>query len=117
MMGMDHVCPGQRGQQARRDRMCWVTVKEGERSEGAQTQPAGIQPAIRSAAEADKLALDVAGQRAGQLKRVPFTTPEQPVSAERGGSNVNDAHPDDRPANARRPGSLDRWLPVPSATR
>jgi hypothetical protein len=52
-------------------------MEEGERPQGAHAQAARLAVVARTRAEGDQLAVDVRGQRAGQLQRIALAAAEQ----------------------------------------
>ena len=61
---------------------------------------AEIAVVARTQAEGDQLAVDVRGQRAGQLQRIALAAAKQARRSERRWGDVNDAHVDRRLADA-----------------
>src|SRR5439155_19966525 len=113
MMRMDEVGSGQGCQQARRQGMGRVASQVAERSEGSAAEAAGLAKRAGAAAEADQFAVELLGQRAGQLEREALAAAEQAVWPEGSRGNLDDAHAASRLADPGRPGPPDRWLPLP----
>jgi hypothetical protein len=76
MMGMDDIRVRQGCRQPWRQGMRGVAMEEGERAQGAHVQAARLALVARSWAEGDQLAVDVRGQRTGQLQRIALAAAE-----------------------------------------
>jgi hypothetical protein len=64
----------------------------GERTQDTHPKPARRYDHPRVPAEGHQLAVDLAGECAGQLKRVAFTATEQALPSERRRSDVDYSH-------------------------
>ena len=100
MMRMDDVGADQGCRQAWRQGVRGVAMEEGERAQGAHAQAVRLAVVARSRAEGDQLAVDVGGQRTGQLQRIALAAAEQARRSERRWGDVNDAHVGRRLADA-----------------
>jgi glycosyltransferase involved in cell wall biosynthesis len=63
-----------------------------DRPQDTNPQTGGITPGARRLAEADKLAIDMARERAAELERIALTAPEDARRAEERRSDMNHSH-------------------------
>jgi glycosyltransferase involved in cell wall biosynthesis len=91
-MRMHDVGPGKRRTESERDGVGGMVAEERARAEESDPQATGIAPRARLPGEGDELAVDLARQRAGELERIAFTTPEDARRAERRWHDVDHPH-------------------------
>ena len=70
MMRVDHIGPGQRRGELRRDRLGGVAAQARQWPQHPYLQPARLAPPPRPGAERDQPDVRVGGQRPGQFQRV-----------------------------------------------
>ena len=92
MMRVHDVGTSQHSHQAGRERMRRMAADPAQRRQRSAPQAARFALEACSAAEGDQLALDMRGQRAGQLERVALAPAEQAVRPEWRRRNMDDAH-------------------------
>jgi glycosyltransferase involved in cell wall biosynthesis len=76
----------------KREWMGWVAAGECDGAKNADAKAAGVAPSTRRAAEGDKLAIDVARERATELERIALSAPEDARRAKKRRSDVNHPH-------------------------
>jgi glycosyltransferase involved in cell wall biosynthesis len=92
LVRVDDVRLGQGMTDPERERMGRMAAKERDGAEGPDPQTSGLAPGARLAGEGDELAVDLAGERAGELERIALTAPEDARRAEERWCDVDDAH-------------------------
>jgi glycosyltransferase involved in cell wall biosynthesis len=92
LVGMDDVGFGECMTEPGREGMRRMAAEEGDRAEGADSQAAGLAPSTRFAREAHELAVDLAGERTGELERVALSASEDARRAEERRSDLDHPH-------------------------
>jgi glycosyltransferase involved in cell wall biosynthesis len=92
MVRVDEVRLGERTTEPKRERVGGVTANESDGAKGPETEAAGVAPSAGRPAERDKLALDMPGERTGELERIALTAPEEARRAEDRRSDVDHPH-------------------------
>ncbi len=76
MMGMDEIGARQCRRQGGRQWVGGMAMQVGERPQRLPPQPAGLAVPLPARAEGDQFAVDVGGERAGQLERITLAAAE-----------------------------------------
>jgi glycosyltransferase involved in cell wall biosynthesis len=92
LVRVDDVRLGKGMTEPERERMGGMAAEERDRAESPDPQTAGLAPGTRFGGEADELAIDQAGKRAGELERIALTAPEDARRAEERWCDVDHAH-------------------------
>ena len=92
MMGVHDIGASERSWEAECQRVGRVSAEERCRLERAHPQPLRLAVLCRPTAERQQLTVDMRSKRAGQLKRIALTAPEQTGGTERRWSDMNDTH-------------------------
>lgn len=92
MMRVDEIRLGERTTEPKRERMGGVTANESDGAKDPETEAAGVAPSAGRPAERDELALDMPGERTGELERIALTAPEEARRAEKRRSDVDHPH-------------------------
>ena len=92
LVGMDDVGLTKGMAESERDRVGRMTAEERDRAQDPDPQAARVGPNTTLACEADELAINLAGERAGELERIALTAPEDAGRAEEGRCDVDYPH-------------------------
>jgi glycosyltransferase involved in cell wall biosynthesis len=92
VVGVHDVGAGQRPRQLRRERVHRVAASVADRAERADAQTGPVADDPGTGPEGHQLHVDVTGQRAGELDRIPLAAPEQTAATEGGRGDMDDAH-------------------------
>jgi glycosyltransferase involved in cell wall biosynthesis len=78
--------------ESERDGVGWMAAEERDRAQGTDPQATRVGPSTPLRGEADELAINPARERAGELERIPLTTPEDSRRAEKRRRDVDYPH-------------------------
>jgi glycosyltransferase involved in cell wall biosynthesis len=92
MVRVDEIRVGECTTEPKRERMGGVTANESDGAKDPETEAAGVAPSAGRPAERDELALDMPGERTGELERITLTAPEEARRAEERRSDVDHPH-------------------------
>jgi glycosyltransferase involved in cell wall biosynthesis len=92
LVGVDNVGLAKGMTESERDGVGWMAAEERDRTQNTDPQATRVGPSTPLAREADELAINLAGERAGKLERIPLTAPEDASRAEEGRCDVDYPH-------------------------